>query len=110
MTFIITSSNNGPDTATNISITDPIPAGLTNPIITPSVGSYSNGVWSIPSLASGTNATLNITGTSVPQSTTTNNATLTNQTEYNPNIPYISKFGVYTPSVDIAVYNDPWYC
>ena len=44
-------------------------------IVTPSVGTYSNGVWTIPSLANGVNATLNITGTSVPQSTTSNTAT-----------------------------------
>ena len=109
VTYVVTATNNGPDTATNININDAIPAGLTNPIITTSVGSYSNGVWIIPSLANDTNATLNITGTSVPESTTTNTAHLTSQTEYNPNIPVTSTFSIYTPEVSVSVYQYPWY-
>ena len=45
-------------------------AGLSDVTVTPSVGSYSGGVWTIPSLANGVNAHLTFTGTSVPQSTT----------------------------------------
>ena len=58
VTFIVTATNNGPDTATNILISDIIPSGLTNVIVTPSIGTYSNGVWTIPSLDNLTNATL----------------------------------------------------
>ena len=89
VTFIVTASNQGPDSASNMRITDVIPSGLTNVIVTPSVGTYVGGVWTIPSLAKGATATLNITGTSVSPSTTVNNATLTNQTEYNPNKPML---------------------
>ena len=76
--------------------------------VTPSVGSYSNGVWTIPSLASGVDATLNITGTSVPKSTIYNTVSINGQTEYNPLIPDTRKLGVYTPAVDIEVSNLPW--
>ena len=109
VTFNVTATNNGPDNATNITINDAIPLGLTNPIITSSIGSYSNGVWIIPSLANDTNATLNITGTSVPQSTTTNSATVTGQTEYNPTNPNTTTYSVYTPSVEMYVQQYPWY-
>ena len=51
VTFIVTAKNNGPNTGTNIVINDAIPSGLTNVSVTPSAGtSYSNGVWTIPSL------------------------------------------------------------
>ena len=74
VTFIVTATNNGPDNATNIIINDTIPSGFTNVTVTPSIGSYSNGVWTIPNLRNGISATLNITGTAAPQSTTVNNA------------------------------------
>ncbi len=106
VTFIVTAINNGPDTGTNINITDVIPSGWT---ATRSSGSYSNGVWTIPSLAYGANATLTITGTSLPESTTINTANLTNQTEYNPYIPYTTSYSVYVPSVDINAEVYPWY-
>ncbi|MGI6483989.1 MAG: Ig-like domain-containing protein [Methanobacterium sp.] len=109
VTFIVTASNNGPDTATNIKISDVIPDGLTNVTITPSVGSYTNGVWTIPSLAHLANATLNITGTATPQTTVTNTANKTSQTEYDPKTPDITKFSVYVPSVNMYVILRPWY-
>ena len=67
VTFEITVTNNGGDTATNITLTDSLPAGLTatgnNGDVT--AGSYASGtgVWTIPSLADGASATLTIEGT-----------------------------------------------
>jgi uncharacterized repeat protein (TIGR01451 family) len=107
VTFTVTATNNGPDTATNINITDLIPAGLTNVTITPSIGTYENGIWVIPSLENGVVAILTITGTAVPQSTITNTATRISQTEYNTENS-ISTFSIYTPLVDVSVYNFPW--
>jgi len=109
VTFIVTATNNGPDTATNINIGDIIPAGLTGVTVTPSTGtSYSDGVWTIPSLAYLASATLNITGNSVSQITTYNNVTEINQTEYDPT-PDNNISGIYTPAVDIIVSNQGWY-
>ena len=48
---------------------------------------YNNGVWTIPSLIDLATATLNITGTATPQSTSYNTATRISQTEYNLNTP-----------------------
>ena len=67
VTFQIVVTNNGGDTATNVTLTDSLPAGLTatgnNGFVT--AGSYvaGTGVWTIPSLANGASATLTIEGT-----------------------------------------------
>ena len=110
VTFVVTATNNGPDTATNINILDLIPSGLTGVTITPSIGTYNSttGIWTINSLLNGTFATLNITGIAVPQSIITNNATRTGQTEYN-NEPNTIKLSMYVPDVNIAIYNYPWW-
>ena len=64
VTYLITANNNGPNTVTQINIKDIIPVGLTGLIITPSVGTYNStsGIWNIPTITSGSNAVLNITG------------------------------------------------
>ena len=109
VTFIVTATNNGPNTGTNIVINDAIPAGLSNVVVTPSTGtSYSNGVWTISSLADLATATLNITGTSIPKSTTINNATRISQTEYN-SLSNSTTASVYTPLINIEVDNYPWF-
>ena len=51
-TFTITATNNGPQTATNIQINDPLPTGYTAG--TPTTGSYNTtGIWTITSLTNG---------------------------------------------------------
>ena len=57
-------TNNGPSDATNVSLTDKLPTGVTYVSHTGD-GTYvaSTGIWTIPSLAHGTDATLNITAT-----------------------------------------------
>ncbi len=64
VTYAITVTNNGPSTATNITLSDPLPAGLTATALngTATAGSYSAPVWTIPSLASGASAVLTIQG------------------------------------------------
>ena len=63
--FDITITNNGPDTATGISLTDSLPAGLTFVADTVSQGSYdpTTGLFDIGTLASGATATLTLEGT-----------------------------------------------
>ncbi|MDJ0727541.1 MAG: GEVED domain-containing protein [Prochloraceae cyanobacterium] len=63
VTFTVTLTNSGPDTATNVQVRDTIPVGLSNVVTNVSTGSFTNGVWNVPSLANGTNATLTITAT-----------------------------------------------
>jgi uncharacterized repeat protein (TIGR01451 family) len=89
VTFTVNATNNGPDTATNIKITDLIPSGLTGVTVTPSIGTYDSntGIWTIPELLNGETATLTIIGTATPQTTVTNTAEKTSQTEYDPYTP-----------------------
>ena len=61
-TLTITLTNGGPDTATNVVVTDVIPAGLTLQSSNPAAGTtYASNVWTIPSLASGANVVLTLT-------------------------------------------------
>ena len=60
VTFTVTVKNNGPAQASNVSIDDVVPAGLTVGSVTPSVGSYTAPTWTIGSLVDGASATLTI--------------------------------------------------
>ncbi|WP_181072660.1 DUF11 domain-containing protein [Nonlabens tegetincola] len=65
--FTITVTNNGPDDATNVSLVDAIPAGLTATINNGNTGgdqpsTYTDPNWTIPFIASGQFVTLNIEG------------------------------------------------
>ena len=68
VTFEISVTNNGPDAATNVSLTDLLPAGLTATANNGSGvvgGAYdaTTGLWTIGTLASGATATLTLEGT-----------------------------------------------
>jgi uncharacterized repeat protein (TIGR01451 family) len=93
-TFTVTLSNlAGYSGATNVSVSDLLPAGITFVSATPSQGTYSGGVWSVGSLASGSSATMLVVGTvtaagfpSSPTPSETNTATITavDQPDVNP--------------------------
>ena len=63
--FQITVTNDGPDTATGVSLNDSLPAGLTFVADTVTQGSYdpTTGLFDIGTLASGATATLTLEGT-----------------------------------------------
>lgn len=65
VTFTITVINSGPASATNVEISDPLPAGMTFVSATASVGSYNaqSGVWTLGTLANNGAATLQIVAT-----------------------------------------------
>ncbi|CEA12628.1 Ig-like domain-containing protein [Methanobacterium formicicum] len=111
VTFTVNATNNGPDTATNIKITDLIPSGLTGVTVTPSIGTYDSntGIWTIPELLNGETATLTIIGTATPQTTVTNTAEKNSQNEYDPVTGTSTTFNLYIPAVDIHVLQYPWY-
>jgi len=60
LTYTLTVQNAGPDTATGIKVQDYFPSGVTVSSSDPSLGTFSDGVWSVPSLAPNTDATLEI--------------------------------------------------
>ena len=63
ITFDITVTNNGAAQATNVSLTDSIPAGFTLTGNTTTQGSYTGGLWTIGTLNAGSTATITLTGT-----------------------------------------------
>ena len=67
VTFEIEVTNDGPNTATNVELTDLLPGGLTatagNGAITQGTYDATSGVWSIGSIANGATATLTLEGT-----------------------------------------------
>src|SRR5690606_13129458 len=77
--FTITLSNGGAATATNVTVTDVLPAGLTFVSSNPSTGTYNQttGVWTVATLNSGANATLTITATTATVGAKTNIAAVT---------------------------------
>ncbi len=108
ITFTVTLSNNGPDTATNVVVTDLLPAGLSFVSATPSQGTYNSttGLWSVGTVETATPQTLLIQATvlgpmpeepsSVPVtdassappvtlSPQTNTATVTHSDQFDPN-------------------------
>ncbi|MDJ1176348.1 DUF4347 domain-containing protein, partial [Roseofilum capinflatum] len=68
ITYTITLSNNGPDNATGVEVTDSLPSGLTFSGSTPSQGTYDNttGIWTVGNINNGDNATLEIEATINP--------------------------------------------
>ncbi|MEG0761754.1 MAG: Ig-like domain-containing protein, partial [Chryseobacterium sp.] len=89
VTFTLTASNAGPSDAPSVTVNDALPTGYTFVSATPSVGTYSGGVWTIGTLANGATATLTIVATvnntgnytnTAVISTTGNDPNLTNNT------------------------------
>jgi uncharacterized repeat protein (TIGR01451 family) len=78
ITFTVTLTNEGPDTATNVLVQDVLPVGLSFSSATASQGSYDpgSGVWSVGTVAFGTPQTLAISVTVVSSSPQTNTAAI----------------------------------
>jgi uncharacterized repeat protein (TIGR01451 family) len=87
VTFTVTLSDNGPDAATNVTVADLLPAGLTFVSATPSQGTYNNssGVWTVGTVTTAALQTLQILATvnSLPSS---NTASITHADQFDPNL------------------------
>jgi uncharacterized repeat protein (TIGR01451 family) len=86
ITFVVTLTNKGPDTATDVTITDFVPAGLDLVSADPSLGSYDSGtgLWTISSIPSGAKATLTLSGEVTTAGAKTNTATVTGADQFDP--------------------------
>jgi uncharacterized repeat protein (TIGR01451 family) len=69
--YAITVTNNGPNTLTSLTVTDPVPATILNPVFVPSTGSYTAGAWTGLNLTVGQSITLSLEGTISPMATGT---------------------------------------
>ncbi len=85
--YTVTVTNTGPDAGTGIELTDALPASLNFVSSDADVGSYSNDIWTVGSLANGATATLTINATvnaSAAASTVTNTAFVSASIEVDP--------------------------
>jgi uncharacterized repeat protein (TIGR01451 family) len=87
VTYLVTLSNNGPDGATNVTVTDLLPAGLMFVSATPSLGTYDSttGVWLVGAVAAGGAQTLQVVAQVVSASGATNTAAITHSDQFDPN-------------------------
>ena len=85
ITFTITVQNAGPDTATNVTVADLLPPGLTFVSSSqPAAYNSGTGVWTIGSITPGATPTLNITANVATQVTTTNTAQVRTSDQTDP--------------------------
>ena len=109
VTFTVTVTNGSQIGATNVQVTDALPAGLTFVSATPSTGTYDNstGIWTLGSLANtaGQNtATLQIVATMIGTAAITNTATITGVAELDTNSANNTASAQVTPNVaDLAI-------
>ncbi|HLA77452.1 MAG TPA: DUF11 domain-containing protein, partial [Vicinamibacteria bacterium] len=106
-TYTITVTNNGPGGATNVAMTDPLPAGMGYVSATPSQGSCSGTstvTCDLGTIASGGSATVSIVVTGAVTGTHSNTATVA-ATETDPNSANNSatETTTVTPLTDLAI-------
>src|SRR5262249_20609303 len=81
-----TLTNNGPDAATGVTVTDPLPPGLHFIGATPSEGSYdpATGVWTLGMVVPGAPQTLQLQAAVVSPNARTNTATISHNGQFDP--------------------------
>lgn len=86
VTFTLTLSNAGPNAATGVTVTDLLPDGIAYVSSAATVGGYNpvTGAWIVSQLASGANASLNLTGRIVTVGGKSNRAEVTASQQFDP--------------------------
>ena len=86
ITFTVTLTDNGPSTATNVQVTDLLPAGLSYVTSTPSQGTYNSGtgLWTVGTVTSTTPQTLMIQAKVVSPNAQTNTADISGVDQFDP--------------------------
>ena len=105
VTFTVTAANAGPDTATNVTVGDTLPAGLTFVSSNPSQGAYDNntGVWTVGTLTSGSNATLSIVATVASTGAKTNTGQVNASDQFDPDSTVNNSVGAEDDQDDAVV-------
>ena len=113
VTFTTTVTNNGPDTAAGVQITNKLPSGVTYNSHIASQGSYNptTGIWDVGIITNGQVATLLLNTTIIQSGIIKNVANKTAEIENDPNLDNNSQETLLNVpnSVDIVVDNYPWY-
>lgn len=86
ITFTVTLSNNGPDQATNVQVTDLLPAGLSFVSSSTAQGSYSSvtGIWNVGTVTTTTPLRLMLNAQVTNTSALTNTATISHSDQFDP--------------------------
>jgi len=105
VTFTITATNNGPDNATNVVVTENIPSGYTVQSVTPSNGTWSNPNWTIGNLVNGASETLTVVAIVNASGVYDNTATISGN-ESDPD----SSNNSYTETINPVVVMQPFIC
>src|SRR5262245_1210657 len=106
ITFTVTLTDKGPNTATNVTVQDTLPAGLTFVSSTPSQGTYSSttGIWTVGTVTQTSQQTLIIRATVVSPDQQTNSATISHADQFDPDLGNNSPSVTETPQqADLAV-------
>ncbi len=106
ITYTVTLSNNGPDVATNVQVTDRLPAGVSFVSAVPSQGTYNSvaGLWTVNTVTTSAPLTLVLTGTVVDASKVINTATITHADQFDPDLSNNTAIAPETPRrADLAV-------
>src|SRR5207253_3036117 len=87
ITYTVTLSNNGPNAATNVTLSDALPAGLSFVSATPSQGTYtsSTGTWAVGTVTTVTPQTLQIVALVNSANARTNTASTHHAHQFDPN-------------------------
>jgi uncharacterized repeat protein (TIGR01451 family) len=87
ITFTITLTNSGPNTATGVQVADVLPAGLTFVSATVSQGTYTpaTGLWDVGAVTAGTPRTLTIVATVTGSNPVSNTASISDSDQFDPN-------------------------
>ncbi len=104
--YTVTLTDNGPDDATNVTLQDILPAGLTFVMALPGQGTYdpATGVWTVGTVADGSSAILTIQAMVASPDPTTNTATITHSDQFDPNPGNNTASTVVTPQqADLAL-------
>ena len=86
ITYTITLADNGPNTATNVQVTDSLPSSLLFVTAFPSQGTYNaaTGVWNVGSVDTIAPRTLRIRATVINANSTVNTATIAHADQFDP--------------------------
>ena len=106
ITYTVTLTDNGPNDATSVQVTDLLPAGVTFVSAVNSQGTYqvSTGLWNVGTVTTSVPQTLVLTGTVAGPNSATNTATITGANQFDPNTANNTASAVVTPQrADLAL-------
>jgi large repetitive protein len=106
ITFIVTLTDVGPDDATNVELTDVLPAGLAFVTATPSQGTYdpSSGLWTVGTVSPGGSQTLSLTARVDSPAALTNTGSIIHADQFDPDPANNTASATETPlQADLSV-------